>query len=93
MSKGSVLFLYPHNAGRSQMAEALLRNHAVDRFDVASAGLEPTAVHLLTICAMNEIGEDLSAFRAKGLNDFLGKTEFNFAVIVCERTKKSYPHI
>jgi len=42
---------------------------------------------------MNEIGEDLSAFRAKGLNDFLGKTEFNFAVIVCERTKKSYSHI
>ncbi|MGP8199148.1 MAG: arsenate reductase ArsC [Limisphaerales bacterium] len=93
MSKESVLFLCAHNAARSQMAEALLRKHAGDRFDVVSAGLEPTAIHPLTIRAMNEVGVDLSGRRAKGLDSFLGKTKFQLAIIVCERTQKNCPRI
>lgn len=41
------------------MAEALLRHDAGDRFDVASAGVEPTQVTPLAITAMNEIGIDI----------------------------------
>lgn len=93
MSKPSVLFLCAHNAARSQMAEAFLRKHAGEWFDVASAGLEPTAIHPLTIRAMSEVGADLSGQRSKGLDDFLGKTKFNFAIIVCEQTQKNCPHI
>ena len=93
MSKESVLFLCAHNAARSQMTEALLRKHAGDRFDVTSAGLEPTAVHPLTIRAMNEVGVDLSGCHAKGLDEFLGKMKFNFAIIVCEQTQKNCPRI
>jgi arsenate reductase (thioredoxin) len=93
MPKESVLFLCAHNAARSQMAEALLRKHAADRFDVMSAGLEPTSIHPLTARVMNEVGADLSSCRAKGLDGFLGKTKFNLAIIVCERTQKNCPTI
>lgn len=93
MSKQSVLFLCAHNAARSQMAEALLRKHAGDRFDVTSAGLEPTAVDPLTVRVMNEVGVDLSGHRAKGLDGILGKNTFRLAIIVCERTQKNCPHI
>ena len=93
MSKHSILFLCAHNAARSQMAEALLRKHAGDRFDVVSAGLEPTSVHPLTIRALNEVGVDLSSHRAKGLDGILGKATFQLAIIVCERTQTSCPHI
>lgn len=93
MSKPSVLFLCTHNAARSQMAEALLRKHAGDRFNVVSAGLEPTAVHPLTVRVLNEVGVDLSGHRAKGLDGLMGKTTFQLAIIVCERTQKNCPHI
>jgi arsenate reductase len=75
------------------MAEALLRKHAGDRFDVMSAGLEPTTVHPLTVRVLNEVGVDVSGHRAKGLDGILGKSTFQFAVIVCERTQKHCPHI
>jgi arsenate reductase len=93
MSKQSVLFLCAHNAARSQMAEALLRKHAGERFEVVSAGLEPTTVHPLTVRVMNEVGLDISWQRVKGLDGILGKTAFQLAIIVCERTQKNCPHI
>ena len=93
MSKSSVLFLCAHNAARSQMAEALLRKHAGDRFDVVSAGLEPTLVHPVTVRVMNEAGVDISRQRAKGLDGIMGKMKFDFAIIVCERTQTNCPQI
>jgi arsenate reductase len=58
----SVLFVCVHNAGRSQMAAALLTHFAGDRIEVRSAGTEP-AEHLnpAAAAAMAEIGIDLSA--------------------------------
>ncbi len=93
MPNPSVLFLCAHNAARSQMAEALLRKHAGERFDVVSAGLEPTFVHPLTVRVMNEVGVDISRQRAKGLDGIMGKMKFDFAIIVCERTQKNCPQI
>jgi protein-tyrosine-phosphatase len=56
-----VLFVCVHNAGRSQMAAALLHHHAAGRVTVRSAGSAPAdtvnpAVHEV----MAEIGLDLS---------------------------------
>ena len=47
-----VLFICGHNSGRSQMAEAFLKDMAGDRIDVESAGLEPNPVNPLVIEVM-----------------------------------------
>jgi arsenate reductase len=55
-----VLFVCVHNAGRSQMAAALLRAHAGERVTVRSAGTEPAdSINPSVIDAMAEVGIDL----------------------------------
>ena len=57
-----VLFVCIHNAGRSQMAAALVAHHAGDRISVRSAGTAPAdSINPAVIEAMNEIGIDLIA--------------------------------
>ncbi|HEY8371303.1 MAG TPA: arsenate reductase ArsC [Pseudonocardiaceae bacterium] len=66
--KPSVLFVCVHNAGRSQMAAALLHHHARGRVTVRSAGSAPAeAVNPAVVAAMAEIGIDLSRERPKPL--------------------------
>jgi arsenate reductase len=56
-----VLFVCVHNAGRSQMAAALLDHHAHGRVNVRSAGSEPAdRVNPAVVEVMNEIGLDVS---------------------------------
>lgn len=56
-----VLFLCVHNAGRSQMAAALLDHYSVGRVRVRSAGSTPAdEVNPTVIRAMSEIGIDIS---------------------------------
>lgn len=63
-----VLFVCVHNAGRSQMAAALLARHAGGRVEVRSAGSEPaSAIHPEVVRAMEEVGVDLSTERPKPL--------------------------
>ncbi|MGB3475053.1 MAG: ACR3 family arsenite efflux transporter [Mycobacterium sp.] len=61
-TRPSVLFVCVHNAGRSQMAAALLRHLAGDRIEVRSAGTEPAdQVNPRAVEALAEIGIDLGA--------------------------------
>jgi protein-tyrosine-phosphatase len=56
-----VLFVCTHNAGRSQMAAALLDYQAAGRVRVASAGSQPAAeLNRAVVQAMAEIGLDIS---------------------------------
>ena len=56
-----VLFVCVHNAGRSQMASALLHHHAQGRVVVRSAGSTPaSAIDPNVVDAMHELGLDLS---------------------------------
>ena len=51
-----------HNAGRSQMAAALLAHHAGDRVVVRSAGTAPAdSINPAVVEAMAEVGIDLHA--------------------------------
>jgi protein-tyrosine-phosphatase len=59
-ARPQVLFVCVHNAGRSQMAAALLVHHAAGRVDVRSAGSIPAAeINPAVRTAMTEIGIDL----------------------------------
>ncbi len=65
-----VLFVCVHNAGRSQMAAALLDHHAAGRVHVRSAGSTPAAeINPGVSRVMAEIGIDLSAEFPKPLTD------------------------
>lgn len=57
-----VLFVCVHNAGRSQMAAALLAHYAGDRVVVRSAGTAPAGtINQAVVEAMAEVGIDLHA--------------------------------
>ena len=63
-----VLFVCNHNAGRSQMAQALFERHAPDDLRAESAGSTPAEeLWPEVIEAMREIGIDLSGRRPKKL--------------------------
>jgi protein-tyrosine-phosphatase len=60
-----VLFVCVHNAGRSQMAAALLAHHAGDRVVVRSAGTAPAeSINPAVVEVMAELGIDLHAMGA-----------------------------
>lgn len=63
----SVLFVCVHNAGRSQMAAALLSHLAGDRIEVLSAGTEPAdQINPAAVAVMAEWGIDITGI-PKGL--------------------------
>lgn len=63
-----VLFVCVHNAGRSQMAAALLERYGRGRVRVRSAGSEPAdRIHPEVREAMAEVGVDLSRESPKPL--------------------------
>ena len=56
-----VLFVCTHNAGRSQMAAALLNHEAAGRVRVTSAGSQPAdQLNPAVVAAMAELGLDIS---------------------------------
>jgi arsenate reductase len=64
-----VLFVCLHNAGRSQMSEALFARAAAGRHEARSAGTTPAGhVHPEVVAVMAELGIDLSHRTPKKLN-------------------------
>jgi arsenate reductase len=86
-----VLFLCVHNSARSQMAEALLRARAGDRFEAFSAGNVATEVRPLAIAAMAELGIDISGQYSKSTVD-LGGQRFDYVITVCDDAKEACPY-
>jgi arsenate reductase (thioredoxin) len=85
--KDKVLFVCVHNSARSQMAEALLKKIAGDRFEVESAGLEPGTLNPLAVEVMKEIGLDISQNKTKNAFDLFKAGRLYIHVItVCDET-------
>ena len=86
------MFLCTQNSARSQMAEGFLRHLAGNRFEVYSAGTDPTdEIHPCAAEAMSEVGIDISEQHPKGLRTYLGKMGFNYLIIVCARAEERCP--
>jgi len=65
----SVLFVCVHNAGRSQMAAALLQHHSMGRIQVRSAGSAPAnQINPVAVQAVREWGIDIAQLVPKKLD-------------------------
>jgi arsenate reductase (thioredoxin) len=89
VARQRVLFVCTHNSARSQMAEALLRQAAGERFIVASAGTAPTRVHPLAEQVMAERGLGLGFHRAKSITDV--GTRWDYVITVCDAAYEQCP--
>ncbi|UCF04745.1 MAG: arsenate reductase ArsC [bacterium] len=89
--KYKVLFLCTGNQARSQMAEALMRSQAEDRFDVHSAGSNPkTSVHPLAVEVLGEIGIDITGAVPKGMLEFIDE-RFDYVITLCDDARDTCP--
>lgn len=85
-----VLILCTGNSARSQMAEGLLRHDGGGRFEVFSAGTNPTGVRPEAVEVMRELGIDISGHRSKSVAEFID-SEFDFVITVCDNANESCP--
>ena len=85
-----VLFLCTHNSARSQMAEAILRQLAGERYEVASAGTEPSQVHPLAIETMARRQVDIRGQRSKPMSELVGE-HFDYVITVCDNANEACP--
>lgn len=90
--KPTVLFLCVHNAGRSQMAAALLAREAGDALIVHSAGSAPgEALNPSVVAAMAELGIDISAERPKQLTEAMAADSDVVVTMGCGDACPVYP--
>jgi arsenate reductase len=87
MNKMKVLFLCEHNSARSQIAEGLLRHLYGEKYEVFSAGSNPTQVNPFAIKVMAEIGIDISKQVSKSIEEFRNK-DIDLVVSVCLSSAK-----
>jgi arsenate reductase len=87
-----VLFVCVHNAGRSQMAAALLDHHAKGRVHVRSAGSDPgDQINPAVVAAMAEWDIDLSSEFPKPLTDEFVKAADVVITMGCGDACPIYP--
>jgi arsenate reductase (thioredoxin) len=86
-----VLFLCTGNSARSQMAEALLRKLGRARFEVYSAGLDPSEVTPYTCRVLEEIGIDPSNLWSKPMTLFANRMHFDYVITLCSDAEERCP--
>jgi arsenate reductase len=87
-----VLFVCVHNAGRSQMAAALLSDRGRGRVSVRSAGSEPAdRLNPVVVEAMAEVGIDISGQMPKALSDEAARAADVVVTMGCGDACPVYP--
>jgi len=74
------------------MAEGLLRAYYGSRYDVYSAGTQPSGVNPFAIEAMRDLGIDLSGHRSEHVEGF-AETPMDYVVTVCDSARESCPYL
>jgi arsenate reductase len=86
--KFNVLFICTGNSARSIFAESLMRELGGDRFNVYSAGTQPTSdLNPLALQVLKDKGHDTTALRAKHISEFTGPDapQLDFVFTVCNQ--------
>ena len=92
MEPPEVLFVCVHNAGRSQMAAAMLQQRGGGRVSVRSAGSSPAdTLNPAVVQAMAEIGIDISQEVPKLLEDAAVRAADVVITMGCGDTCPVYP--
>ena len=92
--KPSVLFVCVHNAGRSQMAAAMLIHLAEGRIEVRSAGTEPAEqINPIATAAMAELGIDITTATPKVLTSDAVQTSDVVITMGCGDTCPYFPGV
>lgn len=92
VERPEVLFLCVHNAGRSQMAAALLETYGGDRVVVHSAGSDPAdTLNPAVVAAMAEVGIDITGERPRKLTDDMARAADVIVTMGCGDACPVYP--
>ena len=92
MTKPAVLFLCVHNAGRSQLAAALLERGAGDAVSIYSAGSAPgETLNPAVVSALAELDIDISGNRPKKLTDEMVRDATVIITMGCGDACPIYP--
>ncbi len=90
----SVLFVCVHNAGRSQMAAALLQHLADGRIEVRSAGTEPAdQLNVTAVTAMAELDIDITTASPKVLTNQAAQASDVVITMGCGDTCPYFPGV
>ena len=71
--KYNVIFICTGNSCRSQIAEGLLKEKAGNKFNVYSAGSNPSRLHPAAVSVMEEWGIDISHQKSEHLNEYINR--------------------
>ncbi|MBN2011522.1 arsenate reductase ArsC [candidate division KSB1 bacterium] len=88
--KKNIIVLCTGNSCRSQIAEGYIRHMAGERFNVVSAGIEPSKVNPRAIQVMQEDGIDISHHTSDDVQKYVGDA-FDYIITVCDNAKERCP--
>jgi arsenate reductase len=88
--KSKVLFLSTGDATRGLIAEGFLRTLTGDRFEVVTAGVEPSTSNPLAGEVMKEAGIDISGQEPVSVAESL-KGRFGHVITICDAAKERSP--
>ena len=88
--KYNVIFICTGNSCRSQIAEGLLKEKSGNRFNVYSAGSNPSRIHPAAIAVMEEWDIDISHQKSEHLDEYINR-DIHIVITVCDNANRSCP--
>lgn len=82
-----ILFVSVENSVRSQLAEALLRLQASDRYTAFSAGISPKPIDEQSLACLRSFGCATELLYSKPIEDFSGQ-HFDLVISLCDEVER-----
>ena len=89
--RNKIIFICTGNSCRSQIAEGLFREMADDKFEVFSAGSNPSRLHPAAVKVMAEWGIDIQKQESEKIDKYLNE-KIKIVITVCDNAKNTCPN-